>query len=65
MAVSESGPWSSGIIKNALRKFKRMALRNEINVTDVDLYKMPVSLTTAGSYPKDRAYFILGGRLNF
>jgi hypothetical protein len=65
MTGSESNVWFSGIIKNALRKFKRMALRNEINVTTARLYKMLVSPTSAWRYYGDRAYFILAIRLNF
>jgi hypothetical protein len=42
-----------GIIKNALRKFKRMALRNEINVTNAMFGIMLVSPPTARRYAKD------------
>ena len=41
---------SVGIIKNALRKFEWMPLRNEINVTEARIYYLLVSPTNARRY---------------
>ena len=42
-----------GIIKNALRKFEWMPLKNEMNVTTAGLYFSLVSPTNAWFYSED------------
>ena len=54
-----------GLIKKALRKFECLALKNEIDVTDVWLCYLFVSRTKAWLYFEDQANFILARHSNF